>query len=380
MRHLIVITLASLALASTAHAQTIGFGAHAMPTGEARITPRWDNYLFTGNHTDNVAMLDSGGTVWASALSVQADFRTFVVNLSIPMAFLHTWATQHGLGGIGSFTDDQFELGNIELEGYANIDIGAEHRLLIGGGLALPTATDQLNPGAPGSARTAYGPNVRAAAWHTSFRNPAAWTDQAFTIWPTASYRFANEWLLVRANASIPIFFPTHGTYGAAVIVPPDGWPVGETPVARGQVELMFAADVSGAIRLGNIVDIGASLMGWALPSGAGMRGNPDLGQTAVSFFAQTDDALDFPLGAGFEWIVDLDDAWGPTGGDRRFWGAHFYIFGRIDVGDHGEVSTPDLHPEGAEHVEWPGQTGGTTTTTTPTEGGTEATTTTTTP
>ena len=54
VRHLTraLILAFALTLASTAHAQSVGFGAHAMPTGEARITPRWDNFFVTGNHTD----------------------------------------------------------------------------------------------------------------------------------------------------------------------------------------------------------------------------------------------------------------------------------------------------------------------------------------
>ena len=355
IRSLLGFALAT-ALVSTAHAQDVGSGAHAMPTGEARITPRWDNFLFTGNHTDTlgVGTADTGGTEWASLFSAQADFRTFVINLAIPLAFGHSWATTTVGGASRTTNDDQAELGNIELEGYANVDIGSEHRLLIGGGLALPTATDQLNfptTGSLGTPVSLRGIPVRQGAWHTSFRNAAAWADQAFTIWPTASYRYATDWLLVRASGSIPFFLPTRGTYGAAVLGAPLAFSPGETTVARGNVEVMFELDVSGAVRLGNIVDVGASFLGWALPSAAGMMGNPDLGQTAVSLFAQTDEALDFPLGAGFEWIIDLDNAWGPSGGDRRFWGAHAYIYGRIDIGEHGAVSTPDFHPEGAERV-----------------------------
>lgn len=373
------------AASGLAHAQDLGFGAHPMPTGFARITPRWDNFLFTGNHTDALGgggTADTGGTAYTGLFSVQADFRTFVVALAVPMAFTHTWVTTT-FPVVGSNTryDDQTELGNLELEGYANIDIGPEHRLLIGGGIALPTATDQLNM-AGGSSMTTQlrGFFTRQAAWHTSFRNPAAWADQSFSIWPSVTYRYAIDWLLVTGSGSIPFFLPTHGDYGGAVLGNTATYAPGEAAVARGNVEVVFQLDVAAALRLGNLVDVGASFLGWALPSGAGMRGNPDLGQTAISLFVRTDDALDFPLGAGFEWILDLDNAWGPSGGDRRFWGAHAYLFGRIDVGDSGQLSTPDFHPDDVEPIHVGPTSGGGTA---PSEGASETsgeTTTTTTP
>lgn len=361
VRSALIIPLALALLApAAAHAQDLGFGAHAVPTSEARITPRWDNYLFTGNHTENIAggTSDVGGTLWATGLSVQADFRTFVVAMNIPIAFTHTWfATNLPVVGSRSDYSDQTELGNIQFEGFANIDLGAEHRLLIGGGIALPTATDQASPS---SGRGFF---TRQAAFHSTFRNPAAWADQSFGIWPTATYRYAVDWLLVHATGSIPIFLPTHGDYGGAVLGTVNLWAPGETTVARGNVELMLNLEVGAALRLGNIVDVGASFLGWALPSASGMMGNPDLGQTALALSVQTDDALDFPLGAGFEWILDLDNAWGPSGGDRRFWGAHAYVYGRFDVGAGGAISTPDFHPDdvGPVHVGPSGGGGGAT-------------------
>jgi hypothetical protein len=337
--------------AASAHAQDIGFGAHAMPTGEARITPRWDHYLFTGNHTTGggAATLDTGGTSWAAPLSIQADFRSLVVNLTLPMAFLHEWNTSN-VANVHQ-TDDQFELGNLELEGLANIDLGTEHRLLVGGGIAIPTATDQLSDTMGARTLNAYGAIVRSAAWHSSNRNPLAWADQTFGLWATGAYRWASEWVLVRASGSVALYLPTHGAFaggvggGGAAIIQPSIYAPGEGMVARGQVELMMSLDVSGAIRIQNMIDAGVSFLGWALPSGAGAPMNPDLGQTAVTLFVQTDEALDFPLGGGFEWIFDLDESWGPTGNDRRFWGAHAYIYGRFDIGNNGAVTTPDFHP-----------------------------------
>ena len=358
MRSALILALAIACLPVTASAQDLGFGAHAMPTGYARITPRWDNYLFTGNHTDAVGAggtVDTGGTAWVSNFSVMADFRTFVVALSVPVAFTHTWQTTSNVPLLsGTRNDDQGELGNIELEGFANVDLGPEHRLLIGGGIALPTSTDPLNAPTAGSPMTPIqtrGFFTRQAAWHTSFRNPAAWADQSFTIWPAATYRWASDWLVVNATAAIPIFLPTHGDYGGAVLGNTATFAPGETAIARGNVEMMMTVEVGAALRLGNIVDVGASFLGWALPSAAGVRGNPDLGQTAIALSIRTDDALDFPLGAGFEWILDLDNAWGPTGGDRRFWGGHAYIYGRFDVDQSGQVSAPDFHPDDVEPV-----------------------------
>lgn len=357
-KHVGTLVLASLlfvALAPRAHAQDVGFGAHPRPTSFARVTARWDNYLFTGNHSTDLGAgtSDVGGTLWASSLSASADFGAFVVNLSIPMAFTHTWFSTHGVPLIADTQtfSDQAELGNIELEGFADIDIGPEHRLLVGGGLALPTATDQYNlAGAGGGTTQTRGFFTRQAAWHAAFRNPAAWADQSFTLWAAASWRWATDWLLVHATGSIPFFLPTHGDYGGAVIGPVVFAP-GERTIARGNVEVMFQVDAGAALRLGNLVDIGASFLGWALPSAAGVMGNPDLGQTAIALQIQTDDALDFPLGAGFEWILDLDDAWGPSGTDQRFWGAHAYITGTFDVGQSGSFSTADFHPDDVEPV-----------------------------
>ncbi len=339
----------ALSIGAPASAQDLGFGAPSRSDAFVRITPRWDNFLFTGNHSDPIVgggHTDIGGTVWASHLSVQADFRDFLVQLSIPLAFIHTWASASPDPLNLSSSSDQTELGNIELEGFANIDVGPEHRLLIGGGIALPTATDQFNTGSFAGAR---GLLTRQSAWHTSFRNPAAWADQAFTIWPAAVYRWAVDWIVVNATASIPIFLPTHGDYGARVLAP--SLAPGETVIGRGNVEMMFQLEAGAALRLGNVVDVGASLLAWALPSAAGMDGDPDLGQTALALAIRTDEDLDFPLGAGFEWILDLDNAWGPTGGDRRFWGAHAYVYGRFEIGQSGDVSADDWSPEGVERV-----------------------------
>jgi hypothetical protein len=97
----------------------------------------------------------------------------------------------------------------------------------------------------------------------------------------------------------------------------------------------MMQLDVSGAVRIVDIVDVGVGLLAWALPSGAGYtRGTvaPDLGQTALSFFVRTDPELDAPVMGGAEFILDLDNSWGPTGDNGKFWGLRLFIGGRFDV------------------------------------------------
>jgi len=317
---LILVVLAIVGASAPAAAQDLGFGAHMRPRSGVLVMPRWDTYAFGEN-------IDTGGahtsvTSWANVISAQADFNSFVLNFAVPLGYVRSSTSVAGI----STSTDQAELGNIELEGLADIDLGAEHRLLIGGGVALPTATDQLNT----TSFTGY--VVRSAAWATSFRNPAAWADQSFGLWPTASYRFASDWVLLRATGTIPIFFPTQGNLGGALL-------------HRGNVEMMLSCDIEGAVRLFNILDAGVSFLGWALPSGAGMRGNPDLGQTAATIFVRTDDALDLPIGGGFEMIFNLDNSWGPTGDQGKFWGAHIFVYGRFEVGSGGTVTEADWDP-----------------------------------
>jgi len=343
---LILVVLAILGASASAAAQDLGFGAHARPRSGVLVMPRWDTYAF-GENIDVVGGAHTNITSWANVFSAQADFNQFVLNFAIPLGFGHTSTSVVGI----STGTDQAELGNIELEGLVDIDIGAEHRLLIGGGIALPTATDQL------TSTYTTGNLVRSAAWYTSFRNPAAWADQSFGLWPTANYRFASEWVLFRATGTIPIFFPTQGDLGGAVL-------------HRGNVELMFSCDIEGAVRLFDILDAGVSFLGWALPSGAGARFNPDLGQTAATIFVRTDDALDLPIGGGFEMIFNLDNTWGPTGDSGRFWGAHIFVYARFDVGSGGTVTEADWDPSQADAAgpatPIPGTTSETTTTTTP--------------
>ncbi len=294
---------------SVAHDDSRAFGAPA--DGVVRFSPRWDTIVFTEGRS-----LFGGGTgsttSWASLFSLEVDLGFLVLRAIVPFSFGHLSNTVAGR----TMNDDQAELGNLTFEGYANIELGPEHRLLVGGGIALPTATDQrCGSFSEGCIR---GPLVRTIAWVTSFRSAAAWADQSFSIVPTAEYRLGIPWFLFSAIGAIPVFIPTDSRLGG--------------PLARGNVELMLALDVSGAVRIVNIVDVGISFLAWAMPSGAGMMGNPDLGQTALSFFVRTDPELDAPITGGAEFILDLDNSWGPTGDNGKFWGLRLFIGGRFDV------------------------------------------------
>jgi hypothetical protein len=325
---------ASLALASFAlvlalapagaSAQGLSFAPPARPFDHYRVAFRWDTVAFgetSGGATDRTTL-----TSWSNIFAGQVDLGGAVFRLAIPLAYANFQTTTTILGVTSTRTSDQAELGNVELEGLANIDLGtntSEHRLLIGGGVALPTATDQRGSGGGGGFA---GVVVRGFAWGTSFRNFAAWAEQSFTVWPTVEYRLTSQWVLFSAQGSIPIMFPTSSSVGGG-------------PLGRGNVEVMLALDVAVAVRVVQIVDVGVSFLGWALPSGAGYdpdgplgpRATADLGQTAVTLFVRTDDDLDLPFGAGFEMIFDLDNEWGPTGDDGKLWGARIFATAFLD-------------------------------------------------
>ncbi len=288
----------------------------ARPPGAYRITPRWDTYVFSGGTSSG--FIETRTTSWANVFSAQLDLGGLVARIAIPIGYFATDARTTLLGVTTSSHGDQAELGNISLEALADIDVvSGDHRLLIGGGLALPTATDPF----PSDRSQFRGLATRALAWRSSFRNPSAWQEHSLTIWPTAEYRLAIPWVLFSAAVALPIFIPTNSRVGG--------------PLLRGNVEMMVTVDVTGAVRILDIIDVGGSFLAWALPSGAGYNypggGHPDLGQTALTLFVRTDDALDSPIGGGLEMIFNLDDDWGPTGSDSRYWGAHIYVTARID-------------------------------------------------
>ena len=159
-----------------------------------------------------------------------------------------------------------------------------------------------------------FAPSARLTAWRTSFREAAAWMEGSFALWPSAEYRYASDWVLFTTSAAMPIVLPMDSNGGA---------------LGRGLVEVMVSGDVTGAVRFVDTVDVGVSLLAWALPSG--LETSRDIGQTALTLFVRTDDQLDFPVGGGLEMIFNLDDEWGPTGGDGRYWGAHIFLTARID-------------------------------------------------
>jgi hypothetical protein len=300
---------------SGAEAQGLTFSPPAEPEHAYRLTLRWDTVAF-GETVSIFAGDRTTLTSWTNVLAAQLDMGSAVLRLAVPLAYLRSSSTG---GVVGPRSSDQAELGNLELEALADLELGGEHRLLIGGGVALPTATDQRTESDLG------GFLIRTLSWAASFRNYPAWADQSFTVWPTAEYRFASEWVLFSAAGAMPILFPTSSRVGGG-------------PLARGNVEVMLTLDVAVAVRILEIVDVGASFLGWALPSGAGYdpdgigpRETPDLGQTAVTLFVRTDEALDLPVGGGFEMILNLDESWGPTGDEGKFWGARIFLTGTID-------------------------------------------------
>lgn len=286
--------------------------------GSFRLTARWDTAVFTETTASGLGA-SLTVTSWSNLFSFGVDTGEFVGRLVLPLGYLRSSVSPMPTTGSGA--SDQAELGNVELEGYASIVLGPEHRLLIGGGVALPTATDQpCETGACGAA----GAIVRQISWAATFRNAAAWGNQAFTLWPGVDYTLGIPWVLVHATAAVPIFFPTNSRIGGGPLV------------QHGNVDLMLSLEVSGAVRIVDVVDVGAAFLAWALPSGVGYSPgagySPDLGQTALSFFVQTDPELDVPVTGGAEFILDLDETWGPTGDPGKFWGLRFWLGGRFDL------------------------------------------------
>ncbi len=281
------------------------------PLHQARLSARWDTVFHTG--TDAIDGLVSPSTQvtsytpWSNLLTLDVDTGTLLLRATIPVSYevIHTTRPYE-------LTQDQAELGDIALEGLANVPLGArEHRLLIGGGVGLPTATDQ-----------ATGAQIRLVAWESSFRNAQLWVDQAISIWPTIDYRFAIPWLWVSALLTLPIFFPLSSTGGPQ-------------PLARGNVDVMFQLDARVALRLLDVVDVGVSFLAWALPSGAGYATTlpwVDLGQTALALSVRSDELLDAPVFGGAEMIFDLDNRWGPTGAPGKLWGLRAFFGARYDV------------------------------------------------
>ena len=308
-------TLVALLVAACAgHAAAQDRAITMPPPGRTRLSARWDTVFHTG--TDTFASLPLPGTLasprftsWSNVLSIEVDLGDALFRTVVPMTY-----EMISEGGPLFGPASQAELGNVQLEGYANIGVGARaHRLLLGGGVALPTATDQ------GS-----GNWVRLLAWETSFRGAPLWAEQALSVSPSIDYRFAIPWLWIGATGTASVFFPIAANGGPQVL-------------ARGRVELMLALDAAIALRVLDMVDVGVSFLAWALPTGVGADSlDPlrfvDLGQTALTLSVRSDRLLDAPVFGGVEMIFDLDHEWGPTGAPGKLWGLHAFFGGRLDV------------------------------------------------
>lgn len=305
-------------VATAAEAQTAPAAAPravTMPaSGRVRVSVGWDGVLHTGSDTVVAISAGFGPTAypltfvsWSNVLTGSVDTGDALFRAVVPQTYLVIDGPP-----VSPVGGDQAELGNVELEGLANVDVGAEHRLLVGGGVALPTATDQ-----------GRGAQFRLVAWETSFRDAPLWVDQALTVWPTLDYRFAIPWLWVSALVTVPVFFP----------LARDGGP---QPLSRGRVEVMVEVDAAAALRILDTVDVGVAFLAWTLPTGADRdpRSPPwiDLAQTALTLSVRSDPLLDAPVFGGAEMIFDLDGRWGPTGAPGKLWGLHAFFGGRLDL------------------------------------------------
>ena len=236
MTRALALALGLMLWASSVRAQ--GDRAVTMPPPHrVRVSARWDTVFHTGTETiaglTSPIMLTSTYTPWSNILSVEVDTGELLLRTTIPMSYEVVQTTRPF-----ERTQDQAELGDIALEGLANVPLGVrEHRLLIGGGVALPTATDQT-----------IGTQIRLVAWESSFRNAQLWVDQAVSIWPTIDYRFAIPWLWVGAVVTVPVFFPLASNGGPQ-------------PLARGSIEVMVQVDASVALRVLDLVDVNISFL-----------------------------------------------------------------------------------------------------------------------
>jgi hypothetical protein len=300
-------------IATSVHAQA----PNAIPTppaGHARVSARWDGVFHTG--TDRLSLPDPAGLVtgpatytsFSNVLTLDVDLGHTVLRGVIPMSW-----ERISTPGVGA--SDAAEFGNVELESLANVALDSgEMRLLIGGGVALPTATDQGSN---------TGSEVRLLAWESGFRNAPAWAASSLTIWMSIEYQLAIEWLWVSVVGTTPTFFP----------IARDGGP---QPLAHGIPQQMLALDASASIRIARTFDVGLAFLTWALPSGINdpyFAGHtPDLGQAALTLIVRTDPAIDAPVFGGTEFIFDLDERWGPTGAPGKLWGLRAFLAARIDV------------------------------------------------
>lgn len=277
--------------------------------GRMRLVAQWDSVVADAVVRDGPVSVRHA-LFWGNLVTLGVDLGDVVVHATVPLAFQAT----------PGFPP---ELGNIEVEALGDVKIGPEHRLLIGGGLALPTATDPM-PAC--STSCSLNGVTRMRTWAAVFRHAPAWSDQTFTLWPALSYTLGIPWFLLEVAGALPIFFPIEPHVG------------GPQPLARGQVEVMMTLEVAAALRVLQYVDVGASFLGWALPSAVGYRPAasgvpaPQSAQAAVTFFVRTDAQLDSPIGGGAELIYGFD-AWDSTLVFLpQLWSARLFLTLRIDA------------------------------------------------
>jgi hypothetical protein len=292
----------------------------APDTGHAWAAARIDSAIFVASN--------GGGVLSADTLTLQLDLGFAMFRADGSLGFAPDEAGHTRVAG-----------SNLELSGLADIPIGPEHRLLIGGGMALPTARNGVSACSPLPTDTPClrDAATRASAWAVGFRHAPAWADLSVTLWPELEYMLGIPWFLLHVDAAAPLFFP--------IVTDADGarWG-GPQPLARGQVELMLTLELSAAIRLSTVVDIGATFLGWAIvtgldaPAGCGSLcpdRHPQAAQGAISAFVRTDPQIDSPIGGSVELSYDLAPWWlstsvfSPT---FQPWALHFSLFGRFDI------------------------------------------------
>lgn len=308
-------------LPATPPPRPAAFAAPAV--GQLRLAARWDTFLYVGS----ASRYDPQVTQLANEMTLSLDFGSVLVRGTLPFAYANVPADVD--------TIDRSEVGNTSLEGYANVALDTTQRLLIGGGVVLPTGTD---PNCL-SGCTHQGMNVRTRAWQISFRDGALWADETVTVAPAIDYTLGIPWFLLHVVGSVPIFFPIDPDVG------------GPQPAARGAVDVMPSLDLSVALRIEHWIAIGASFLGWVIATvNENTPTRPDVmvgtlvlpstrvgqyAQAAITGFVRTDPELDAPIGGEIEVIYDLH-SWHTNAPFEAYlgqtWSIHASIHGRFDV------------------------------------------------
>lgn len=304
------------------------FGAPAV--GTLRLSAAWSSAfsVLAVYLEDGTLSFRHPTFVMAHALSVSLDFGSLLVRGTLPFGYLSEW--QRDI--------DNAEVGNASVEAYADVPLDPTQRLLLGGGLVMPSGTDPtcLDP------CSTTGMRVRTRAWQITVRDGAAWSDETVTLVPTVDYTLGIPWFLLHAAASVPIFFPIDPNIG------------GPQPAARGAVDVMPSLEIQAAVRVEHWVDVGASFLGWVIatvddataltpppPTGVPVivgwdRHVGQRAQAALTAFVRTDPELDAPVGGALELLFDLD-AWHTTEPFAyrlgQSWSIQASLHGGLDVG-----------------------------------------------